>query len=196
MYFYFPKSELKNCPKGFNLLPIVRSEEDPTKFKTDLSLTPFHDYEKSIIQISNKEYVDTRKCVELTSYLLLRCGEDWLIIESSILDKKTLRVGLLEEFVNRGEEQRVYSYNFNSIRTGMSAGEKAVVVLGYIVTDDRVIFVNRFDFPDVPAFLNKNAHFTKITGEELFSEDFLNRECLDKHSKFIISCIKDVLPSM
>ena len=193
MYFYFPKEELKNCPKGFNLLPIRKSETDDSKYRTDLSLTPFHDYERDVIRISSKEYIDTSKALELTSYLLLRCGDDWLTIDSEVLGEKKQRIGLLEELVNRGEEQRVYSYNFNSIKTGLESGDKAIVVLGYIVTDDKVIFVNRFDFPQMPSFINKNNKFVPIKYKDLFSKEFLDSPDLDELSKFVATNIRDVL---
>lgn len=193
MHYFYPKDELQNCPRGFNLLPIVPVDGDKTKFKTEMSLTPFHDYEKDVIRISDPHFIDKSSTIELTSYLLLRKGEEWLTIESNVLGKHTRRVGLLDCLVNRGEEQRVYSYNFNSIRTGMSGGEKSIVVLGYIITDDKVIFINRFDFTGEPSFVNKSSNFVPVAYKDLFSDEFLKVQGLDELSKFVVSNLRDVL---
>lgn len=191
MYFYFPKEELKNCPEGFNLLPVVRSKDDPEKFRTELGLTPFHDYERDVVRISDKRFVDKASTMEVTSFLLMHHKDGWLVIDNKT-DEST-RVGFLPELVNRGEEQRVYTFNFNSIRTGMETGEKSMIVLGYIVTDDKIIFVNRFDFPNMPTFINKHNSFRLVPGKELFSSEFIEENNLDDLSKFVLKSIGEMI---
>lgn len=190
MYYYFPKEDLKNCPEGFNLLPVVRSKEDPTKFHTDLSLTPFSSYEKSIIRISDRNFIDTSKVLEVSSYLLLHCAKDWLAVSNT--SKDLFQAGLLPELVNRGEEQSVYTYNFNSIRSGLTSGDKTMVVLGFIITPTNVIFVNRFDFPTMPQFLTNHKKFVSIPSTEFFTSA-RNSYNFDSLSDFILESIGDTL---
>ena len=72
MLQFFPKELLKNCPKGFNMLPLVKVEGEEKKYKTDLSLTPFYNYENDVILCSNPDYLDKDKVLPMNSYLLLR----------------------------------------------------------------------------------------------------------------------------
>ena len=195
MQQFFPRELLKSCPKGFNMLPLVKVEGEEKKYKTDLSLTPFYNYENDVIICSNGEYLDKDKVVPLNSYLLLRYGDQWMSIDSTIPGDDGARVGLIPDFINRGDESRFYSYNFNSIQAGVSSGTKTVVVLGYAILDDQVLFINRFDFEDEPVFRNKNCSFIPHTPQEFFSEEFVNgNDRLDENSKLVLSFLRDVLP--
>ena len=127
------------------------------------------------------------------SYLLLRYKDEWLVIDSKIPGDEGMRAGLLNYFVNRGEETRVFSYNFSAIHTGMKNGEKAIAVLGYIVREDSVIFVTRFDFDQEPKFINKNCNFIKYSTEDFFGEKLLKNKKLDENSKFVLSSMGDML---
>ena len=197
MLYYFPKEELKFCTKGFNLIPVeeVKDKDGNTVYRADLSVTPFHDYDNSVVRISDKRYLKEDLVAELCSYVLLRYDNKWLVINSSVSGENKKRIGLLEDYVNRGEEQRVFSYNFNSIKTGMESGDKSLAVLGYIVLEDlsKVIFINRFDFPQMPEFLNQKMSFEELGYEDLFSEKFLENAELDDISKFVASSIKDLI---
>ena len=195
MLFFYPKEKLENCPRGFNVLPLVETEE-PGKYRSDLSLTPFYDYEKDVISISDARYIKREDTVELLSYLLLRHKDDWLVIDSKIAGDDGLRAGLLNYYVNRGDETRIFSYNFSAMHTGMKSGEKAIAVLGYIVREDSVIFVNRFDFDpnqDEPKFINKNCNFIRYSTEDFFSDKLLKQKRLDDNSRFVVSSMSDML---
>ena len=194
MLQFFPKELLKNCPKGFNMLPLVKVEGEEKKYKTDLSLTPFYNYENDVILCSNAEYLDHDKVLPMNSYLLLRYGDKWLMIDSTVEGEDGSRAGLIPEFINRGDESRFYSYNFNSIQTGISSGQKTVVVLGYAILDDQVLFINRFDFEDEPTFRNRHCSFIPYTPQEFFSDAVINNKRLDKNSKLVLNFLRDVLP--
>lgn len=194
MQQFFPKELLKNCPKGFNMLPLVKVEGEEKKYKTDLSLTPFYNYENDVILCSNPEYLDKEKVLPMNSYLLLRYSDKWLVIDSHIEGEDFARVGLISEFINRGDESRFYSYNFNSIQTGISSGQKTVVVLGYAILDDQVLFINRFDFESEPSFRNRNVIFTPYSPVEFFSDALIENERLDMNSKMVLKYLRDVLP--
>lgn len=195
MLFYYPKHFVENAPKGFNLLPIAPSEEDEGKYRADLSLTPFYNYEKEVIRISDGRYIDKSQTVELVSFLLLRYDKSWLTISSSEGGKYTEQAGLLDNYVNRGEEQRIYSYNFNQIKTGITEANQPIAVIGYIITDDKVIFVNRFDFPKQPSFISKSQikTFNAVSHEELFSPKVYDSPAMGEVSRFVISSMADVI---
>jgi hypothetical protein len=72
MLQFFPKALLANCPKGFNMLPLVKVEGEEKKYKTDLSLTPFYNYENDVILCSNPEFLISDRVLPVNSYLLLR----------------------------------------------------------------------------------------------------------------------------
>ena len=195
MLQFFPRKLLKNCPKGFNMLPLVKVEGEEKKYKTDLSLTPFYNYENDVVLCSDPEYLDKEKVMPLNSYLLLRFGDKWLVIDSHVEGEDYSRIGLIPEFINRGDESRFYSYNFNSIQTGISSGQKTVVVLGYAILDDQVLFINRFDFEEEPTFRNRNASFIPYEPTEFFSDELVNNERLDENSKMVLKFLRDVLPT-
>ena len=195
MLQFFPRKLLKNCPKGFNMLPLVKVEGEEKKYKTDLSLTPFYNYENDVVLCSDSEYLDKEKVLPLNSYLLLRFGDKWLVIDSHVEGEDYSRIGLIPEFINRGDESRFYSYNFNSIQTGISSGQKTVVVLGYAILDDQVLFINRFDFEEEPTFRNRNASFIPYEPAEFFSDELVNNERLDENSKLVLKFLRDVLPT-
>lgn len=195
MLQFFPRKLLKNCPKGFNMLPLVKVEGEEKKYKTDLSLTPFYNYENDVVLCSDPEYLDKEKVMPLNSYLLLRFGDKWLVIDSHVEGEDYSRIGLIPEFINRGDESRFYSYNFNSIQTGISSGQKTVVVLGYAILDDQVLFINRFDFEEEPTFRNRNASFIPYEPAEFFSDELVNNERLDENSKMVLKFLRDVLPT-
>lgn len=194
MQQFFPKELLVNCPKGFNMLPLVKVEGEEKKYKTDLSLTPFYNYENDVVLCSNPDYLDKERVLPMNSYLLLRYGDSWLLIDSQVEGEDYSRVGLIPEFINRGDESRFYSYNFNSIRTGISSGQKTVVVLGYAILDDQVLFINRFDFEDDPVFWNKKMSFIKYEPAEFFSDTLINNERLDENSRLVLRFLHDVIP--
>lgn len=194
MLQFFPKALLKNCPKGFNMLPLVKVEGEEKKYKTDLSLTPFYNYENDVVLCSNGDYLDRSKVLPMNSYLLMRYGDKWLMVDSTVEGEDGARAGLIPEFINRGDESRFYSYNFNSIQTGVSSGQKTVVVLGYAILDDQVLFINRFDFEEEPSFRNHNCNFIQYSPQEFFSEAVISNERLDKNSKLVLKFLRDVLP--
>ena len=194
MLQFYPKELLKNCPKGFNMLPLVKVEGEENKYKTDLSLTPFYNYENDVILCSNAEYLDKKKVIPINSYLLLRYNGNWLVIDSHIQGDDGVRVGLIPDFINRGDETRNYSYNFNALQSGVSSGQKTVVVLGYAIFDDQVLFINRFDFEDEPSFRNRNCVFEQYTAQEFFSDAVLGNSRLDNNSKLVLNFLRDVLP--
>jgi hypothetical protein len=131
----------------------------------------------------------------MNSYLLLRYGDKWLVIDSHVEGEDYARVGLIPDFINRGDESRFYSYNFNSIQTGISSGQKTVVVLGYAILDDQVLFINRFDFEDEPSFRNKNCTFMSYSAQEYFSDAVIKNDRLDDKSKLVLKFLRDVLPA-
>ena len=177
------------------MLPLVKVEGEEKKYKTDLSLTPFYNYENDVVLCSDSEYLDKEKVLPLNSYLLLRFGDKWLVIDSHVEGEDYSRIGLIPEFINRGDESRFYSYNFNSIQTGISSGQKTVVVLGYAILDDQVLFINRFDFEEEPTFRNRNASFIPYEPNEFFSDELVNNERLDANSKLVLKFLRDVLPT-
>lgn len=194
MYFYYPKERMKNCPEGFNLVPIVKVSDNPIQYKATMELTPFYDYERDVIQISNKDFINTGNTVEVVSYLLLHYEDSWLVIDDRLT--KTTRIGLLPDVVNRGEEQRVYSSNFSLIRTGMETGSKPMVLLGFINLPDKVIFISRFDFQKMPSFITSEKKFRQVPKEELFQDKFQKENDLDEVSTMIFNYLKDTINSV
>jgi hypothetical protein len=176
------------------MLPLSKIEGEEKKYKTDLSLTPFYNYENDVVLCSSDECVDHSKVIPLNSYLMLRYGGSWLAVDSKVTMDDHLRVGLIPEFINRGDESRYYSYNFNAIATDVSQGTKTVVILGYIILEDQVLFINRFDFEDDPSFRNHKCQFVPFTPQEFFSEKVLSDPRLDKNSQLVMSLMGDVIP--
>ena len=129
MFLYYPKDKFKNCPKGFNLIPLREDPEQPNTFRAELGLTPFYAYEQDVIRCSHEEAVNTEYCLELKAYILMRHKSNWLLIENA---DGTTQAGLLPELANRGEEQRLVSNMLNTVTLGEKPGEKAMAVLGYI----------------------------------------------------------------
>jgi hypothetical protein len=117
-----------------------------------------------------------------------------LIIDSYVSGEDGSRAGLIPDFINRGDEARYYSYNFNSIQTGISSGQKTVVVLGYAILDDQVLFINRFDFEEEPTFRNRKCNFVHYTPQEFFSDAVIENERMDDNSKMVLKLLRDVLP--
>ena len=193
MLQFFPKELLRNCPKGFNMLPLVKVEGEEKRYKTDLSLTPFYNYENDVVLCSNADYVRSDLLLPMNSYLLLRYQNEWLMIDSKVEGEDSVRAGLIAEFINRGDESRYYSYNFNSFHTGISSGQKAVLVMGYAILEDQVLFINRFDFEAEPSFKNRKCTFQKFSAQDFFSEKTLKTKRLDDNSKLVLGFLQDMV---
>lgn len=185
MYLYFPKDLLSSYPEGFSILPAEKVQDNPPRFKVNMDMTPFHHYERDTIQITDKRYIDKESTVEMLSYLLMRYGDGWLVIDNEM--DHTTRIGLLPNPVNRGEEQRVYSQNVSSIRTGMGEAQLTLLVLGYLITQDKVTFISRFDFEHMPEFLTPGYKFRLVPGKTLFTEQFEKDNNLDVTSKHLLA---------
>lgn len=187
MKFYFPNEKLQLCPLGFNLIPMKKVQENPDKYRPDLSSSPFADYTHDVISISDERFINTDKVKELTSYVLLHCDDGWLVVDEP--DGST-RLGLLKIPVNRGEEANVYSLSFNAINTGEMSGNQPIIILGYFNDLNKVIFVGRFDFSSVPFFVSSPEVMRLIQADYLLSEDFVKKEKLDPLSKRVAEALR------
>jgi hypothetical protein len=193
MQLFFPKEKLKNSPKGFNLIPIRRQPNDdpnaPAQFRAELDITPFHDYEKDVIRVSHPEAIDPGYAVEMLTFVLMRHDKNWLVVKNA---DGAVNAGLLPELVNRGDEQRVISNMLNTVNIGEAPGEKGIAVLGYIIEDDRVIFMLRFDFNEMPSFNTRKKTFEMVPVEDFFNPDYIKDTNFDELSRAILIEAEDI----
>lgn len=187
IYHFYPKDRLENTLKGFNQIPIIRDQENPNMARVDLKLTPFSEYEKDVITISNPDFIDKSKVLELQSFVLMQCGDKWLKID----DAGTDRIGLLTNPVNRGLESQEISSNLGAIKLQESAGEKNLTIIGYILEDTRIVFLLRFKFDGLPQFMSKKRKFIELSNEVFFNIECYNN--LQPFSKTVLEAIDDTL---
>lgn len=181
MQHFYPKELLVNTIEGYSSLPIVKDEKEEGKFKVDVSTTPFAEYEDRVIRISHPQFLTMEKVLPLMSYCLMIHNKKWL----TITEKGVERVGLLKHAVNRGEESAAYMGGFNSVVMAKDESpEKRLQLIGYLYTGDKVIFLARITFAQLPTFTRRDCSFKSYT-----TEDFLalrEAQGVDSFSKRVL----------